>query len=154
MKKDKVKSIVSELLNEGISLSDIQKELSRKHNITLTFLELRLMASELKEVDWTKQKDEMATQKKVDIENEKKLKELSENSEVQETGKTTVELNKVSRPGAIASGSVVFASGSTADWVLDQMGRLGLEKKYGEPTEKDLEEFQEELHSAISKSGI
>jgi len=64
-------------------------------------------------------------------------------------GKTTVEVSKVVRPGAVASGSVKFGSGVTAEWVLDQLGRLGLEKASGKPTQQDVKDFQVELQKLL-----
>jgi len=37
-----------------------------------------------------------------------------------------------------------------ADWVLDQLGRLGLEKATGKPTPEDIKQFQIELQKKIS----
>ena len=65
------------------------------------------------------------------------------------TGKTTVEVSPIARPGAVASGSVKFGSGVTAEWMLDQYGRLGLDKPTGKPTEQDIKEFQIELQKAL-----
>ena len=61
------------------------------------------------------------------------------------TGKTKVEMSRVVRPGAAAEGTVSFGSGASAVWVIDQLGRLGLEKVVGEYTENDIREFQQEL---------
>ena len=54
------------------------------------------------------------------------------------------------RPGALASGTVSFGSGAKAEWIVDQMGRLGLENVVGEPTEEDFAEFQQELRKLFS----
>ena len=62
-----------------------------------------------------------------------------------QAGKTTVELSPIAKPGTVANGSVKFGSGVTADWYLDQTGRLGLTNNTGKPTETDIMEFQEEL---------
>ena len=54
------------------------------------------------------------------------------------------------RPGTALSGSVKFASGSTADWYIDQTGRLGLENLVGnQPTQEDIQQFQVELEKAV-----
>jgi hypothetical protein len=65
-------------------------------------------------------------------------------------GKTTVELSKIARPGTAASGTVKFGSGVTAEWVIDQFGRLGLDKASGKPDEQDIREFQVELQKLFS----
>ena len=154
MQKEEIKKIVASLLNKGVSLSDIQKQLQNEHAVKMTFLGLRLIASEIESVDWSKQKADMAAKKaedKAKEEAEKKALE-SENGEeeVEDGGKTVVEVSKLTRPGAVANGSVKFASGATADWILDQYGRLGLDKPQGEPTKEDLKEFQAELQKLLS----
>ena len=62
-------------------------------------------------------------------------------------GKTVVELCELARPGLmLLSGTVRFASGSTAEWYFDLRGRLGLENLKGDkPTPEDIEAFQIEL---------
>ena len=65
-------------------------------------------------------------------------------------GQTVVEVSKLMRPGTALSGTVKFASGSTADWYIDQTGRLGLENLVGEkPTQEDIQQFQVELEKAV-----
>ena len=152
---DKIKLFVAELLNKGVSLSDIQKRLHSEMESKITFLELRLLASELEQIDWSKQKADVeaaAAEEKAKEEKEKAAKEKPEKNDG--TGKTVVELSKIKRPGAVASGSVKFSSGATADWILDQSGRLGLENNVGEPNETDVQEFQEELQRLVAGGGM
>ncbi|MCF7791011.1 MAG: hypothetical protein K9L78_02320 [Victivallales bacterium] len=153
----KIKRFVSKLLNEGVSLSDIQKRLQTEKDYKITFFDLRLLASELENIDWSKQKADVEAaeaKKKAKEEEEKAVKTDLENEAADDTGKTVVELSKLKRPGAVASGSVKFASGVRADWVIDQYGRLGLENNSGEPNEKDIQEFQEELQKKMAGGGI
>ncbi len=171
MDNPEIKNIISALLNEGRSLSDIQKELQVKHSVTLTFLDLRILAAELESVDWSKQdpkkpdepakplkkpddKDEPVDAELVDEQGAALEDEFDDEAATESSGKTVVELNKLVRPGAALSGSVKFASGASADWVLDQYGRLGLEKPVGKPTNDDLREFQMELQKLLSRGGV
>ena len=67
-------------------------------------------------------------------------------------GATVVEVSPIARPGMMFSGSVKFASGSSAEWYVDNMGRLGLENLVGEkPGQSDIEQFQIELDKAVRK---
>ena len=70
-------------------------------------------------------------------------------------GKTTVEISKVVRPGAMLSGSVKFGSGASAEWYIDQYGRAGLIPAPGskKPDRKDMMEFQRELQKAAMQRG-
>ena len=56
----------------------------------------------------------------------------------------------------MVSGKVNFSDGKSADWYLDQMGRLGLvPKEQGyKPSEEDLMDFQTELQSELAKLGF
>lgn len=168
MEQNDIKKIIAEHLAAGVSLTEIQNILANEHNVRMKFLELRLMASELENIDWTKlnKKEEKkpeasAKSEQAAMDNEADIPEDEDFSEdeipgedVPEEkggiqGKTTVELAKVMRPGSVANGSVKFGSGVTAEWVLDQYGRLGLDKASGKPTQKDIKEFQVELQKLL-----
>ena len=65
---------------------------------------------------------------------------------------TKVEVSKIARPGMMFSGSAVFANGSTADWYLDNMGRLGVDNLQGDqPGQEDIEKFQMALQIELRK---
>ena len=65
-------------------------------------------------------------------------------------GKCVVTVNKVNPPGILASGTVTFSSGSTADWYVDQTGRPGIGNLKGEqPTQQEAEEFMTELQKVL-----
>ena len=71
-------------------------------------------------------------------------------------GGVTVEVDPVTPPGAMASGSVRFSDGQNQKWTLDQFGRLGLsggEEGY-KPSEEDVMEFQKQLDSALRGKGF
>jgi hypothetical protein len=61
----------------------------------------------------------------------------------------------VTRPGALVSGSVTFSDGNTAQWSLDQFGRLGLSAKTPgyKPSQNDIVAFQTELQRQLAKTG-
>jgi hypothetical protein len=133
---------IAEKLNEGLSLSEVQKLLDSELGIRMTYLDLRLIAADL-EVNWKKQ----------DAETEKSVPEDIDLSKPEEPASgTTVTVSKLVRPGAAMSGDVHFASGAEAEWFVDNMGRLGLNPKSGSgnPTREDLEEFQAELQRKLT----
>ena len=141
MNTDERNALITAKLNEGISLSEIQKELGRQ-GVNMTYLDLRLLADELK-VNWKKQDPKdlpKSAPKPADL--------LDKGPK---PGGTTVTVSKLVRPGAAMSGSVVFASGAKAEWVLGNDGRLGLIPAAGssKPTEEDLIEFQAELQRKL-----
>ena len=60
------------------------------------------------------------------------------------------------RPGAIVSGKVTFSDGQTADWYLDQTGRLGVvPKQQGyKPSAADVQQFQVALQNELARMGL
>lgn len=141
-----VKRFVAQKLHEGIALPEIQKLLAEELNCRMTFLDLRLLAAELEDVDW-KQFDP-----KEPVKTEKDDADDADGVDaVPVGGATQVEISQLARPGALAHGTVRFASGASAEWLIDQMGRLGLDKVSGEPTETDFSEFQAELKRLFSQ---
>lgn len=143
MNSTETKEIVAKLLHEGSTLSEVQKILQSEHDLSMTFLDLRLLASELEDIDWTQ-----GEPKKETIEEKKKKQE---EADAKTDGKTVVDISKIQRPGVALSGSVKFASGASADWILDQNGQLGFEKSDGEPTPEDIQEFQAELQKSLGR---
>ena len=138
-----LKKIIADLLNKGHSLPEIQNILDADYGEKMTFMELRIIASELEDIDWAAGEEDDA---------EKTVGETDKEEELDEdmSGRTLVELSQVHRPGFVASGTVSFASGAKAEWMLDQFGRLALDNKNGEPTESDLREFQSELQKLLA----
>ena len=140
-----VKRFVAQKLQEGIALPEIQKLLVSELDCRMTFLDLRLLAAELEDVDW-KQFDPAEPKKE-----EEKSTEGSGEAAPAGAGATKVEISRLARPGAYIHGTVQFASGASAEWLIDQMGQLGLDKVNGEPTEEDFAEFQNELKKLLSR---
>lgn len=70
-------------------------------------------------------------------------------------GGVRVSVDQLARPGAMVSGKVTFRDGQTAEWQLDQAGRLAVmpQKQGYKPSQADVMDFQMELESALSKFG-
>ena len=154
-----IKRFVAQKLHDGVKLSDIQNMLAEELDCKMTFLDLRLMAAELEDVDWSK--FDPAEKKADDAAEAAPAAETAAENAAENTaegaepapaaGKTTVELSRLTRPGAMAHGTVQFGSGASAEWLIDEMGRLGLDKVSGEPTENDIAEFQTELRKLFGR---
>ena len=160
MTQQEIKLFIAEGVAQGLSLSKIQDALAEK-GTHVTYMEIRLLASEietseLEKLNKPKPKQEKPAPAQPPADEEAGLEENDDedlmppdaaddvNAPAQ-TGKTTVELSPIAKPGTVANGSVKFGSGVTADWYLDQTGRLGLTNNTGKPTETDIMEFQDEL---------
>ena len=154
-----IKRFVAQKLQEGVKLSDIQTMLADELQCRMTFLELRLLAAELEDVDWSKfdPQEKKAEEPSAEAAPAPAAAAVDPTTEPAAeaapaaAGSTVVELSRLSRPGAMAHGTVTFASGVTAEWLIDEMGRLGLDKVSGQPTEQDIQEFQVELRKLFGR---
>ena len=175
MDQKQIKEFIARKVPEGYSLSKIQ-DMMKEQGVHITVMELRPLASEIEEGVWKKTEEAKATAEPVkDIapaaaepeeadafpEEESPAPEAApipepapnaadQSAPAAPRGKTTVELSKIARPGTAASGTVKFGSGVTAEWVVDQFGRLGLDKASGKPDQQDIQEFQVELQKLFS----
>ena len=151
-----IKKFMAKKIKEEVSLADIQKLIEEKFKKRMTFLDVRLMASSLDSIDWEKEAEKETAEEEAEKEAEKEAAEAEKeagegDAPVDAAGQCVVELSKLVKPGAVAHGSVKFPSGASGNWVLDQTGRLGMEKSEGEPTEDDLKAFQTELQSMFAQ---
>ncbi len=145
-----IKIFMASRIAEGISLSDIQNEVNEKFQLSMTYMDIRILAAGL-DIDWQAKAAAKAEEEKKEEENAKEEAAAPEEAPAASAdGQTVVEISKLMRPGTALSGSVKFASGSTADWYIDQTGRLGLENLVGnQPTQEDIQQFQVELEKAV-----
>ncbi len=66
-----------------------------------------------------------------------------------------VEVDRLTRPGTLVSGTVVFSDGVSAKWAMDQYGRLMLDaaNKAYKPAQADVQAFQAELGAQLQRMG-
>lgn len=150
--ENEIKKFMAKKIKEEVSLADIQKLIEEKFKKRMTFLDVRLMASSLDSVDWEKE----AAKESANDEAEKEAAEAEKEAEKADApadaaSKCLIEISKLVKPGAAAHGSVKFPSGASGTWMLDQNGRLGMDKTEGEPNEDDLKAFQEELQNMFAQ---
>ena len=136
-------------IEEGLKLAEIQKRLETEMGLRVTYLEVRLLVDDLK----LKPKDPAPPPKPVPAPGEIPAPEAATAGP---PGRVSVTVDQLARPGALVSGKVTFSDGKSADWVLDQSGRLGLvpgEKGY-KPPAADVQEFQIALQQELQKLGM
>lgn len=140
---DVQKQAVAEWVTEGVSLSDIQKKINAEFEIPMTYMDVRLLVIDL-DVDIVEEPEP-----------EKKEEEPEEIAATDVDG-VNVEVDAITRPGSIVSGTVVFTDGVKASWYLDQSGRIALDagRPDYKPGEEDLKVFQQELRAALKKKGF
>ncbi len=152
-----VKKFMAAEISKGTSLSEVQKLVNDEFDLKLTYMDIRILASELDNIDWdaTDPKAQAKARAEAEAEAKKGSDEDPLEPDVEATpgdGRTVVEISKLVRPGMALSGTVKFASGSTADWYVDQFGRLGLDNLRGDkPTKEDIEGFQMELERVLPR---
>jgi hypothetical protein len=143
MTNEERKPIVRQLLKEGRTLSEIQDFLRKEKNDSITYMELRLLLSEMPDAKLP----EKEAPKPAVLPPEPK-------PEAQPAvGKLSISVDQMPAPGSMLSGYARFASGAKAHWFLDEMGRLGLEPELGseKPTQKDTQEFSTELRRMLQQ---
>ena len=144
---DVQKQAVAEWVADGVNLSDIQKKIKAEFDTSMTYMDVRFLVIDIgAEV---KDKPEPVAVKK----DEDKPAAVDSGEGV---SGLAVEIDAITRTGAIVSGTVVFTDGVKASWYLDQSGRLALdagEPDY-KPSEEDLQLFQQELRTALKKKGF
>jgi hypothetical protein len=158
---------VAKWIEEGLKLSEIQTKLASQFGVRMTYMEVRFLIDDLK----LKPKDKEPPPAPV------LPKAAGAGAETAAAGKrpapppddetdsadeplpgganVSVSVDQVTRPGALVSGKVSFSDGQSADWYLDQMGRLGVvAKQQGyKPSQTDLMAFQAELQNQLARMG-
>ena len=161
---DAQKKTVGGWIAEGLKLAEIQKRLGSELGLNVTYMDVRLLVDDLKLVP----KDPPAPKAdKPLVAPPSEAKESAHDPLLQGqdaagsnpltgTGKLSVTVDTVARPGALVSGGVTFSDGQTALWHLDQMGRLGLAPKQPgyKPSAADVQSFQQALEGELSKLGL
>jgi len=137
---------VAAWIEEGLKLADIQKRLEAEFGLRVTYLDVRLIVDDLK----LKPKDPIPPPKPPPS-------AVPESAPADlPVGKVSVSVDQLARPGAMVSGKVKFSDGKSAEWIVDQAGRLGVvpsEKGY-KPPPADLQEFQIALQAELQKLGL
>ena len=169
---DAQKQKVVEWVQQGLKLSDIQNRLASELSVTMTYMEVKLVLAELelrpKDQEPPKGMQNLGVpQPTANANAAPGLQggptsppgpgaEAPQDAAAAGGGNVVVTVDAVTRPGSVVSGKVTFSDQKTAEWYLDQQGRLGFapaEKGY-RPSELDLVTFQTELQSQLARYGF
>jgi hypothetical protein len=155
---------VAEWIGQGLQPAEIQKRLADAFNLRLTYMDVRFLLDDLK----LKPKDKEPTPSLVvptpaappKPDPARRPREAASAPGHPDDGGAgggvVLSVDQITRAGAVVSGKVTFSDGKSADWYLDQYGRLGLaaaEKGY-KPTQADLLAFQSELQNELARLGF
>jgi hypothetical protein len=169
---DDQKKTLAQWAAEGATLNDIQDRLRRDFNLTLTYMDTRLLVMELglKLQDKPKEKlpdvGKPAPPQQQQPTPDDALPEDMGGADFDDAdtlppessgglGDVTLSIDQIAIPGTMVSGKATFSDGKTAAWYLDQFGRLGLrapEPGY-QPPPADIPVFQQELQRLLQKQG-
>jgi hypothetical protein len=154
MTNEERKPIVKELLAKGQTLSQIQDTLRNEKGDSITYMELRLLLSEMPDAKLPEKellKPVLPPSVDADAGLTPKAAVVAEPS----GGKLSISIDQIPSPGAMLSGYARFSSGAKGHWFLDERGRLGLDPELGsaKPTEQDMQEFTTELRRLLQQTG-
>ncbi len=147
---DEQKQAVTGWIKEGLGLSDVQRRLKDEFKLSMTYMEVRFVVLDLG-LDLV---DKEPVQTNVDV----SAPPVGTEEEVPADGGSavSVEVDRITTPGLIVSGTVTFSDGVSAKWGLDQAGRLALDASTPDyrPAETDMQAFQQELRTVLQKRGF
>lgn len=152
----------------GMGLDEIQKRIASEFGVKISYLDLRLMVAELPqpeekpaEPEKPEEPEESANPEYPENQEEPDYPEPAEDQEPPSDsdaigGEVSVDMDALTIPGTIASGTATFSDGTTGKWYLDQMGRLGMaELPAGyRPSQPDATAFQAKLVELLRSKGL
>jgi hypothetical protein len=150
---------VSAWILEGAKLSEIQNRLLSEFKLKFTYMEVRFLVDDLKLTPKDPEPPKVvAPPTTAPAANPTKLtaeKNPAPEGTLPASG-VSVSVDQIAKPGAIVSGKVTFSDGQSADWILDQTGRLGVVPKTAgyKPSAADVQDFQTALQAEIAKLGF
>jgi hypothetical protein len=168
---DVQKQKVVDWIQQGLKLSEIQTRLDSELGVRLTYMEVKMLLAELELKPKDQEPVKAATTIGAPAETPAATPEtgmggsqdLAEDAPLAPDeaqpglgGNVSVSIDTITRPGSMVSGKVTFSDKKTADWYLDQYGRLGMapaEKGY-RPSQMDVMAFQTELQNQLAKMGM
>ncbi|MEI7807601.1 MAG: hypothetical protein WCJ07_03845 [Verrucomicrobiota bacterium] len=156
---DKQRQAVTQWIAEGAKLSEIQNRLAAEFSLKLTYMEARFLVDDLKltpkDPEPPKVVEPPAAAKPLTTTPVPADEAIAADEILPPASKVSVTVDQITRPGSIISGKVSFSDGQTADWYLDQTGRLGLVPKQPgyKPSAADVQDFQLALQREVAKLG-
>jgi hypothetical protein len=149
---------------QGQKLSEIQNRIASELAVRLTYMEVRLLVDDLKltpkDPEPAKPVAPIVGSTTATTNAGKAAANPNDlnvpDGEPSGAGGVSVEVDQVTRPGAIVSGQVTFTDGQKAEWYLDQTGRLGvIARQQGyKPSASDVQQFQMALEQEMAKLGF
>jgi len=145
---------VVEWIAQGLKLAEIQNRLISEFGLRVTYMEVRLLVDDLKLTP----KDPEVVKPVPPPEPAPAAVPAPANplSLANPAGGVSLTVDQITRPGSMVSGKVTFSDGTSAQWHLDQSGRLGLvaPKPGYRPPAADVPHFQAALEAELARLGM
>jgi hypothetical protein len=143
---------VAEWITAGAKLAEVQSRLASEFGLTMTYMEVRFLVDDLK----LRLKDPEPPKVAAPPPAAASTAPETIPAPAATGGQVAVTVDQIAKPGAMVSGGVTFSDGMTADWYLDQTGRLGLVAKQPgyKPSPTDIPQFQAALEREMAKLGF
>ncbi len=145
---------------DGATLNDVQQRLKAQFDVSLTYLDARLLLLELQVKLKDKPRDEPKPEEPAPIAPIAPPQPIEDAALPDEAapagGPVSISIDEITLPGSLVSGKVTFSDSKTVGWYLDQSGRLGLrgqEPGYRPPA-ADVPVFQAELDRVLVQAGF
>src|SRR5271170_6055991 len=158
--EDNQRQAVAKWIAEGAKLSEIQNRLAAEFGVKLTYMEARFLVDDLKLTPKDPEPPKVVAPPLPPAATTPAPASaadhpLSEPAPAGAVGKVSVNVDQIARPGAMVSGKVTFSDGQTAEWYLDQTGRLGVVPKQTgyKPAAADVQDFQIALQQEMARLG-
>jgi hypothetical protein len=163
------KSTVAEWISQGLKLSEIQERMGAEWGIRMTYMEARFLVDDLRLLpkdapESAQEKTEPAPVTEAEPGSESVASHDPEapvaggDGALPEGGQggVSVSVDTLMRPGAMVSGKVRFSDGQTAQWYLDQFGRMGMVPPSPgyRPPQQDIPQFQVLLDKELTRMGM
>ena len=171
MISDEQRNSIKEWLADGASLADVQKKLKDEYQLTMTYMDVRLLVleigAEVQDEPEPEPEPELAPEPPPAAQEPPAARPGpwanppvaddagSEDAAADPEPSISLSIDRLVVPGAMVSGDVTFSDGVKARWMIDRSGRFGLEPKQDgyQPTEMDLQMFQTELKAELQRKG-
>lgn len=154
---DAQKAAITQWIQKGRSLADVQRSLREDFEISMTYMDVRFLVDDL-DIAVVEEEAE-APEVELGADATAEPAELAEAELVDEgaNGAVTVDVDAIPRPGSLVNGTVVFSDGVSLGWQLSAAGQLGLipgdDPEY-RPNPEDVQSFQSQLEEVLRKKGF
>lgn len=150
---DEQKSTITEWIQSGATLADVQRRLREEFQLSMTYMDVRFLIDDL---DISMAEPEAETKSQDEAADDAAEGVATDPEIVDEGGGVSVDVDAIMRPGALVSGTVKFSDGVSLGWQLSASGQLGLlpgdDPEY-RPSPEDVQSFQTQLEEVLRKKG-